>query len=321
MEFVAFEQCRGENGECDPSSPTSDYPIPLGTFLDGTGETVPQSRGATKTSTPTTSRQAKARLVLIGLEDPYLGSYRRDSPTISRAATLIFLASCAELHYGLFSLDAATTVLSGDPSERPQPLALHPPKDLRTALGLGDHEALVLLKAAYELPEAPRAWWKRLRRELCKCGFIPHALDECLLHLPDPQQGSSVPPVDLVIVHVDDLLCGGAREAWEAAMQQLQKALPFGKKKAGDLVYTGIRIVQHSFGAILIDQNEYVAKMDVINVAACFFDAEGCLTVQNKLGSNVLSAAIGALLWVSWVRRVGNHIDRTFCTPISLFDD
>eukprot|EP00969_Alexandrium_andersonii_P242173 10696275-Alexandrium_andersonii.AAC.1 len=103
--------------------------------------------------------------------DPDLGSYRQDAPTASRAGKYLLAATAAEKRWPLFTLDAHTAFLSGDKSERPAPLYFEPPADLRAGMGLAPWEVLVLEKAAYGLSEAPRAWWRRLRRKAEESGF------------------------------------------------------------------------------------------------------------------------------------------------------
>ncbi len=109
--------------------------------------------------------------MLLGFQDPDLGRYRADAPTVSRASKYLAAFTAVQQSWSLFTLDAQTAFLSGDQSERPEPLYFRPPPDLRAELKMQPWQALLLEKAAYGLSEAPRAWWRRLHRELVAAGF------------------------------------------------------------------------------------------------------------------------------------------------------
>jgi hypothetical protein len=246
---------------------------------------------------------AKARLVLLGYQDPDLGTYRRDSPTAHRSSKNLMLFTCAQLGFPIFTLDAHTAFLSGDPTERPKPLYFKPPADLVAKLQLTKNESLVLLKAAYGLAEAPRAWWKRLRRELETCGWHAMELDECVMTMHALDSGKLV---GIICVHVDDLLCGGLGTRFTGAMDNLCRALPFGKRKEGHFTYTGINHIQLTDGTITIDQNEYVDKID--ETPAKNLDADETGNLRGKSAS-YLSEKVGSMLYAT-----------TNTRPLSAFD-
>jgi hypothetical protein len=242
-------------------------------------------------------------LVLLGYQDPDLGTYRRDSPTAHRSSKNLMLFTCAQLGFEIFTLDAHTAFLSGDPTERPKPLYFKPPADLVAKLQLTKHESLVLLKAAYGLAEAPRAWWKRLRRELEKCGWLALELDECVMTLREASTGMLA---GIICVHVDDLLCGGRGKRFTVAMDNLCLALPFGKRKQGHFTYTGINHIQLTDGTITIDQNEYVDKID--ETPTKNLDADETGNLRGKSAS-YLSEKVGSMLYAT-----------TNTRPLSAFD-
>ena len=59
--------------------------------------------------------KAKARLVILGFQDPRLGEVRTDSPTLTRVGCNLLLTVLASMHWDVVSSDAKTTFLSGDP--------------------------------------------------------------------------------------------------------------------------------------------------------------------------------------------------------------
>ena len=65
-----------------------------------------------------TSRRAKARLVILGYEDPNLTEIPRDSPTLQKESRSLILQYCASQKWGIQSFDIKTAFLRGVPSGR-----------------------------------------------------------------------------------------------------------------------------------------------------------------------------------------------------------
>jgi hypothetical protein len=205
--------------------------------------------------------QAKARLVLLGYQDPDLGKYQRASPTLTRCGRNLIFQIAAQQGWHLFSLDAKNAFLAGDLSTRGKPLYMRVPADLLEALGLDPETIFILLKSAYGLAEAPIAWFRFLRRKLIELGWKSHPLDECVLMRYAENPDKSLQLVGLIGVHVDDLLCCGYGPVFDKAMDQLVKDLPFGERKYGKFVYCGLRVEQPSANLVTVDQNEYIEKL------------------------------------------------------------
>ena len=64
----------------------------------------------------------KARLVLLGYQDPDLGEYARASPTLTRLGRHVVLQVAAQEGWSLFSLDAKNAFLAGELSSRTKAL-------------------------------------------------------------------------------------------------------------------------------------------------------------------------------------------------------
>eukprot|EP00969_Alexandrium_andersonii_P214819 9486876-Alexandrium_andersonii.AAC.1 len=64
--------------------------------------------------------------------------------------------------------------------------------------------------------------------------------------------GSNGDIVGLMAIHVDDLLLAGAGPEFEKVVQSLESRLPFGDRKYGDFIYTGVHYRQLSDGTIEI---------------------------------------------------------------------
>ncbi|CAE7671894.1 GIP [Symbiodinium sp. CCMP2592] len=95
-----------------------------------------------------TQHRAKARLVVLGYQDPKLVEVMRDAPTLSREGRALVLQTIASKKFRLGSVDIKTAFLRGKADET-NPLAMEPPKELRKALNLKDDEVCQLLGNAY----------------------------------------------------------------------------------------------------------------------------------------------------------------------------
>ena len=131
----------------------------------------------------TGSLSAKARLVLVGFQDPDLGRIATDSPTLRKESKHLTLSICASRGWVIWGADIKTAFLSGDASNRQ--LYFRPPTEVREFMNLSEDDVLRLEKAAYGLAEAPRAWFLRLTRELLAVGLLVSQLDPCVFCLRD----------------------------------------------------------------------------------------------------------------------------------------
>ena len=59
-----------------------------------------------------------------------------------------------------------TAFLSGDREEARRDVHAEPPQEMRDKLQITREQVLKLETAVYGLPNAPRAWWKRVVRDL-----------------------------------------------------------------------------------------------------------------------------------------------------------
>lgn len=182
------------------------------------------------------SKTPKARLVLIGWQDPELGKIATDSPTLRKESKHLILSICAAQKWKVFGADIKTAFLSGDKSERD--IYFKPPTELKEWLGLDAEDLFRLEKAAYGLAEAPRAWYLRLSREMKEAGLTQSQLDPCLFTLRIKGNLAGV-----CGIHVDDLL-GGGTPAMDSILNELRRKLPFGDYRTFTIRYTGIEVRQ-----------------------------------------------------------------------------
>ena len=128
--------------------------------------------------------KAKARLVVKGFTDPDLTEIRSESPTPSRLSTQLILQLSASRGFRLSDGDVKTAFLSGDREEARRDVYAEPPQEMRDKLQITREQVLKLETAVYGLRNAPRAWWKRVVRDLTETGWVQHQLGQSVyLHV------------------------------------------------------------------------------------------------------------------------------------------
>ncbi len=148
----------------------------------------------------------KARLVVLGYEDPLVHEIPRDPPTMSKLARMLIIQFAASQHWDIESFDIKTAFLRGE-EHSDRILGLEPPAELREKLRLAPQEILRLLKGAYGRVDAPYLWYMELKKGLEALQFKPSPFDPCAFVLPNPQTGKTE---GLIGIHVDDGLCCGS---------------------------------------------------------------------------------------------------------------
>jgi hypothetical protein len=127
------------------------------------------------------NQKAKARLVVLGFEDPDLETIPRDSPTLQKDSRSLILQYLACRKWVLRSFDISTAFLRGKGDQRI--LGLEPTPELRQALKLSEDEICQLLGGAYGLVNAPYLFFQELKKKMLELGFTQCPLDPCLFVL------------------------------------------------------------------------------------------------------------------------------------------
>ena len=127
--------------------------------------------------------------------------------------------------------------LNGDDMDRGQP---------RTGLeGLDPRQLLRITKGVFGLPDSPRKWWKRLRRDTPEVRikdegkeyfFEQCPLNPCLFQLVSSDDRT---PRAYVGVHVDDLLVVGPRALSKTIRASLSSTFPVDDWEINDFDYIG----------------------------------------------------------------------------------
>ena len=222
------------------------------------------------------TKKAKARLVILGYEDPLIDTLPRDSPTLGKDSRMLALQCIASHRWSCRSFDIRTAFLRGSRQDS-RILGVEPPVEMRRRMKLADDETCELLKGAYGLINAPLLWYVELKTSLLNLGFIVSPLDPCLFILPKRMQDadsskvtgntdSSGPKIHGILgVHVDDGV-GGGDAVFAATIDKLEAKFPFGSKRQGKFVFTGIQVEQETNGDIVLNQTDYVNDVPSIEV-------------------------------------------------------
>eukprot|EP00435_Cladocopium_sp_Y103_P044365 s2174_g12.t1 len=204
----------------------------------------------------------KARLVVLGYEDPLVHEIPRDSPTMSKLTRMLILQTAASRRWDLESFDIRTAFLRGTETSN-RTLGLEPPIEMRERMRLKPQEVLKLLKGAYGRVDAPYLWFMELKAGLEQVGFVQAPFDPCAFVLPHPVTKQTE---GILGVHVDDGLgCGS--EYFSQKLQEVAKKFPFGSHKKRNFTFTGLRIEQQPDFSIHINQTQYIKDIHSITLS------------------------------------------------------
>ena len=206
-------------------------------------------------------RKPKARLVIRGFQDPEVGIVSTESPTLSRDGRMMILQTVSSLHWPVQAFDIKTAFLRGRSDERE--LAMEPVEEFKSMLQLSNEHVLKLKGNAYGRVDAPLLFYKEFRSRLENEVFEAHPLDNCIFLLRNKFDPSKLDGI--LGTHVDDGI-GGGNSRFEAALERIQKHLPFGNREYGKFKFTGLTIEQQADFSIRINQKDYIHQIDPIDV-------------------------------------------------------
>ena len=209
--------------------------------------------------------KAKARLCVVGFQDPDLTEVPRDSPMLSAASEGLIMQWVASHMDRLISGDIKTAFLSGDEDIRN--IFNSPPDDVRQMLNL-DH---------------------RLKTSLIKHGFTSCALDPCAFVL---RKSGKIHGV--LGVHVDDVI-GGGNETFDRIMTKVRKEFDFGAWDVGNFRFKGRQISKMLNGEIVCDMEQYKHELEQIDVSKA--DKTKPERVLNSKEQTQFRGGVGGLGW------------------------
>ena len=122
-------------------------------------------------------------------------------------------------------------------------------------------------KGVYGLTNAPGLWWRQLRSVLVEPGLEEMTVMQCVfMYWARDSHGNKKELIDLVAVHVDDLIiCGSA--TFEAVLTRMKSKLSFGTWFTKEFDYLGRHVKQMDDFSIRISQPNYPEKIPGVPIS------------------------------------------------------
>ena len=108
----------------------------------------------------TGGQRAKARLVVLGFQDPRLGEDPVASPTMTRRARNLMMQFVAWKGWKLKKGDVKAAFLQGKGLPEDKPVFIEANEELAEELGIPVGDIVKLKKAVYGLCQAPKSWYE-----------------------------------------------------------------------------------------------------------------------------------------------------------------
>lgn len=165
--------------------------------------------------------------------------------------------------WSLLNFDISTAFLKGKGDGRQ--LGVHPPEELKQALGIQGQDQCLLKGGAYGRVDAPYLWYKELRAVLEGFGFVTCPFDGCLFLLTTPDKHDRPRVRGVLGIHVDDGI-GGGDSYFRHVLQKLREKFSFGAYHEHEFDFCGVHYKQWDDGTIEVDQHQYLKKIEPIDV-------------------------------------------------------
>ena len=250
-------------------------------------------------------KKGKARLVVLGFQDPFLGQENTCSPTLNKRSKQLLLQVVVQRKWELTKGDVTAAFLQGRKLEKSK-YALAP-QELAEAMGLPVGERVVkLLKSVYGLTAEPLEWYAQVNTVLEKLGAVRCDSDPCVWIVNDPESGELV---GIIGSHVDDFLIAGDKHSahWKECHEALMAAFRWTPLERDSFKQCGVNITQEEDGSITQEQEEYLSGMTEVELSK-----ERAAQLSNPVTDQErteLRALLGGLQWLVGQSRVDGAID------------
>ena len=237
---------------------------------------------------------AKARLVIVGFEDPDLTNLRRSSPVMTRRTRGLFLTMCSFKNWSALKGDVRAAFLQGEASEMDREIFAHPVKELSEALGGDESSYVQILKACYGLVNAPSQWHASVSKTMTAAGFEVLQTDACAWRLVD-RSGTRPVTIGLACAHVDDFLFAGesSHPLFQKAIQFVHAAYSWSPWEIDCYMHCGVQVIQHQNGSTVLDHSEYCSQIQPIKFDNSKSDKDKVSPEEHQQ----LRAVLGAAQW------------------------
>ena len=134
-----------------------------------------------------------------------------------------------------------------------------PPHEMRDKLRITREQVLKLETAVYGLRNAPRAWWKRVVRDLTETGWVQHQLDQCNFRFMNITE-----LVGLIGVYVDDFLVARCDDfpVFSDALSKLKGTFQWRTWNEDNFTLTGIEIETLQDGGFHLRQQRFEDQLE-----------------------------------------------------------
>ena len=253
-------------------------------------------------------RSVKARLTIHGFQDS------EEVPTYAGTATRwsqrVILSIAVQHNWTVWISDVATAFLQSDSFEQlakdsgsaVREVSFTPPAGseaiFRTLPGHADYnpvlECFKLLRPAYGLKDAPKAWKKKLNDALLSLGAVICPTDSSLYAFYEAGYLTG-----LVATHVDDIKAATTDKLRKVILDGLTASFGALKTSLKEFEHCGLKHLQTPAG-IKVSQEHYAAQLRPINTA--LMNIKEINTLLNPLQIRAFQSLLGGLSWLVQTR-------------------
>lgn len=247
-----------------------------------------------------TTQKAKARLVVVGFEDPDLcdPELQTTSPTMSRRSRQLLLTYSCTKAWRVLKGDIKAAFLQGDAVEENRMIYAWPVKELSKALGAPEDTPVQLLKAAYGLVTAPNAWHQKVTKEMINAGWQTMTTEPCMWRLMGKgEDGITDEVIGLASAHVDDFLFAGAEDHpdYARALTQIFEVFTWTPWEVDTFDHCGVKVTQQANGQCILDHSKFCEKLEQVDIENVPGRKDNGKATENEISQ--LRALLGGVQW------------------------
>ena len=234
----------------------------------------------------------KARIVIVGYEDPDITSLVSSSPTMSRRTRQLVFQQAALRSWRTLKADVKSAFLQTAPTQLSRAVFARPVPELAKAMNLKEGQTIQLAKAAYGLINAPAEWHRDINRTLTSLGFNQLRTEPCCWKYVRYENG--VPRLlGVVCAHVDDFIITGCEQdpEWVAAVSGFHSKYRFSPWECVNYNHCGVA-VREGNSEFILDQSTYCSQIEEIK-----FEARNEDDLATKDEITQLRGVLGAVQW------------------------